>query len=192
MTYADILRPQIKNRALAYDAVLILTGSLFMGLLAQVSLPLPYTPVPVTGQTFGVLLLGALLGSTRGTLAVLAYLTEGVAGMPVFAGAAAGPAVMLGPTGGYLLGFLFAAYVIGRLAEAGWDRRIGTTFLMMSIGTGLIYLTGLLGLSRFVPASHLVETGLLPFLPGGFMKISLATIVLPAGWKLLGRDHSGK
>lgn len=190
MTYADILRPQLKSRALAYDALLVITGSLLMGLLAQVRLPLPFSPVPITGQTFGVLLLGALLGKTRGTMAVVAYLSEGMAGLPVFAGATAGPAVLLGPTGGYILGFLPAAYVVGALAQAGWDRRTGTTFLMMCIGTGLIYLTGLLGLARFVPSHLLLETGLLPFLPGGLIKIGLATLFLPAGWTLLGTHRS--
>ncbi|MEJ2050331.1 MAG: biotin transporter BioY, partial [Calditrichota bacterium] len=173
MTYADILRPQLRSRAVTYDILLIMTGSLLLGLLAQVRIPLPFTPVPVTGQTFGVLLLGTLLGRARGTLTVLAYLGEGVAGMPVFAGAAAGPAILLGPTGGYLIGFLFAAYVVGRMAEAGWDRKMGTTVLMMSIGTGIIYLVGLLGLMRFVPGNLLLETGLLPFLPGGLIKIIL-------------------
>lgn len=189
MTYADILRPQLRSRAVTYDILLIMTGSLLLGLLAQVRIPLPFTPVPVTGQTFGVLLLGALLGRARGTLTVLAYLGEGVAGMPVFAGAAAGPAILLGPTGGYLIGFLFAAYVVGRMAEAGWDRKMGTTVLMMSIGTGIIYLVGLLGLMRFVPGNLLLETGLLPFLPGGLIKIILATCLLPAGWNLLGKDQ---
>lgn len=190
MTYADILRPQMKRRALAYDALLVITGSVLMGLLAQVSLPLPFSPVPITGQTFGVLMLGALLGKKRGALAVVTYLSEGVAGLPVFAGAAAGPAVLLGPTGGYLLGFLLAAYAVGALAEAGWDRRTSTTFLMMCVGTGLIYLTGLLGLTRFVPSPLLLETGLFPFLPGGLVKIGLATLLLPAGWNLLGTRRS--
>ncbi len=185
MTYADILRPQVKTRALLYDISLIAGGSVMMALLAQVAVPLPFSPVPITGQTFGVLLLGALLGRWRGSLAMLAYITEGVSGLPVFAGAMAGPAVLLGPTGGYILGFIFAAYMIGWLAEQGWDRQMRTALAMMSIGTGIIYMFGLISLLRFVPADQVLMVGLLPFLPGGLVKIGLATLLLPSGWKAL-------
>ncbi|MBD3274481.1 MAG: biotin transporter BioY, partial [Candidatus Marinimicrobia bacterium] len=113
MTYADALRPTVKKYALLYDISLVLGGSLFIALLAQLAVHLPFSPVPITGQTLGVLLAGALLGKIRGTMTVLAYLTEGVSGLPVFAGATAGPAVLLGPTGGYLIGFIFAAYLTG-------------------------------------------------------------------------------
>ena len=144
-TVADLLRPCEKRLAGLYDVALIIGGSLLIGLCAHVKVLLPFSPVPVTGQTFAVLMLGALLGSRRGCLAVLAYITEGAAGLPVFA-AGVGTAALLGPTGGYLFGFIPAVYITGRLAEKGWDRRVGTTVLAMISGNLAIYAFGLLWL----------------------------------------------
>lgn len=190
MTYADIVRPQSKTNSIIYNISLVVGGSMLMALMAQLTIRLPFSPVPVTGQTFGVLLLGALLGSGRGSAAMIAYILEGVAGLPVFAGGLAGPAVLTGPTGGYIIGFVFAAYAVGLLAEKGWDRRMLSTITMMLLGTGMIYLAGLFWLVQFVPGGQLLNVGLFPFLPGAVIKISLATILLPAGWKLLGRQDS--
>ncbi|HKJ68388.1 MAG TPA: biotin transporter BioY [bacterium] len=187
MTYADIVRPQSKANIIIYNISLVIGGSILMALLAQLTVRLPFSPVPITGQTFGVLLLGALFGSRRGSAAMLAYILEGVAGLPVFAGGLAGPAVLAGPTGGYILGFVFAAYGVGYLAEQGWDRRMISTVAMMVMGTGIIYLGGLFWLSQFVPGEQLLNVGLFPFLPGAVIKIALAAILLPGGWKLLGR-----
>ncbi len=187
MVYADILRPTVRRSALLYDAALVLAGSLLIALSAQVAIPLPFSPVPVTGQTMAVLLVGALLGSRRGSLAVLVYIAQGLAGMPVFAGGAAGPARLLGPTGGYLVGFVLAAYLVGLLAERGWDRRVGTTAAAMALGNMVIYAVGALWLAVFVgglvPA---LTAGVLPFIPGDLVKIAAAALLLPAGWKLLG------
>jgi biotin transport system substrate-specific component len=134
-----------------------------------------------------VLLVGALLGSRRGSLAVLVYIAQGLAGLPVFAGGAAGPARLLGPTGGYLVGFVLAAYLVGLLAERGWDRRVGTTAAAMALGNVVIYAVGALWLAVFVgglvPA---LTAGVLPFIPGDLVKIAAAALLLPAGWKLLG------
>ena len=108
-TYADLIRPTDRRAALAYDTVLIACGSMLVALTAQISIPLPFSPVPVTGQTLAVLLIGALLGSRRGALSLVAYLLAGLIGLPVFASGAAGPAYIMGPTGGYLVGFIAAA-----------------------------------------------------------------------------------
>jgi len=186
MTYSDILSPQTRLYSLVYDITLILGGSLAVALLAQVAVPLPFTPVPITGQTLGVLLIGALLGRWRGTLAILAYLTEGISGLPVFAGGLAGPAVLAGPTGGYLIGFVFSAYLVGWLAEEGWDRKPVTTFIMMGTGTALILITGAIFLTLFVPGNQVISMGIIPFIPGALVKIGLAVVLLPTGWKLLG------
>ncbi|MCF7803915.1 MAG: biotin transporter BioY [Candidatus Marinimicrobia bacterium] len=191
MTYSDILRPAVKRQALVYDFSLVIGGSLLLALLAQVQVVLPFSPVPITGQTLGVLLVGALLGRWRGTMAVFAYILEGVGGLPVFAGAAAGPAVLVGPTGGYIMGFLAAAYVTGYLAERGWDRKTWSAFSMMTIGTSIIFISGVAWLVHLVPEGQLLNMGVIPFLPGALIKISLATLLLPAGWKFLGKD-SGK
>ena len=177
------LRPGV-----AREVALILGGSLFIALSAQLRFVLPFTPVPVTGQTFTVLLLGALYGSKRGAATVLTYLGLGALGLPVFAGGTFGIARLVGPTAGYLVGFLVAAYVVGLLSERGWDRKPWATAASMIIGSGLIYVAGALWLSRFVGWQAVLSTGVLPFLPGDAVKIALATILLPVGWKLIGRS----
>ncbi len=157
-----------------------------LALSAQLSVHLPIGPVPITGQTFAVLLVGALMGSVRGGLVVLLYLAEGLSGLPVFAGGGAGPAVLLGPTGGYLLGFVPAAVVVGFLAERGWDRRFSTTLAAMTIGTGAIFLCGRAWLAVLQLPGNLLAIGLLPFLPGAMLKIVAAALLLPLGWRLPG------
>src|SRR3990170_4107237 len=122
------------------DLALVIGASLFVAAAAQISVPLWFTPVPITGQTLGVLLTGAALGSRRGALALLLYLIEGAIGLPVFAGGAAGFARILGPTGGYLLALPLAAGIVGSLAERGWDRRLPLAALAMIIGNLVIYL----------------------------------------------------
>lgn len=189
MTYADVLRPSTRRYALLYDATLVIAGSLLVALLAQFAVPLPFSPVPVTGQTLAVLMVGMLLGSRRGSLALLTYLAEGAMGLPVLAGGAAGLARLTGPTGGYLIGFVAAAFLVGWLAERGWDRRPETTLLAMLLGNAVIYVCGLPWLAHFVGAERVWSLGLLPFLPGDLGKALLATALLPWGWRLL--DRSG-
>ena len=185
--YADVVRPSMGRNALLYDAGLILGGSVLVSLSAQWAIPLPFSPIPVTGQTLAVLLVGALLGARRGALCLLTYLLEGCAGIPVFAGARAGMGVLFGPTGGYLLGFVAAAWAAGWLAERGWDRRAGTAFLALALGNVAIYVFGLAWLSRFVGGGHVIGLGLLPFVSGDILKLIIGTLLLPTGWRLLGR-----
>ena len=185
VTYADILRPSEERYAGLYNAVLIVGGSLFIGLCAQVAVLVPFSPVPVTGQTFAVLMAGALLGRRRGGLCILAYIIEGAVGLPVFAMGRAGVGVLLGPTGGYLAGFVAGAYIVGLLAERGWDRRVGAAVLAMVLGNLAIYCFGLLWLSCLMGISGVLAVGLYPFLIGDALKVLLAAILLPSGWKLL-------
>jgi len=175
----------------AREVALVLGGALLIALAAQLQIPLPFSPVPVTGQTFAVLLLGALYGSKRGPAAVLAYVILGAMGLPVFAGGASGVARLIGPTAGYLVGFLAAAFVVGTLAERGWDRRAGTTAAAMLLGNLVVYVAGVMWLSRFVGWDKVLATGVLPFLPGDALKIALATLLLPAGWRLVRRSAGG-
>ena len=170
------------------EVALILGGSLLIALSARLQLILPFSPVPITGQTFAILLLGALYGSKRGLATVLTYFALGVMGLPVFAGGAFGVARLIGPTAGYLAGFLAAAFVVGLLSEKGWDRKPWTTASSMIIANVIIYMIGVLWLSRFVGWQRVLSTGFLPFLAGDALKIALATILLPAGWKLIGRS----
>jgi biotin transport system substrate-specific component len=128
-----------------------------------------------------VLAVGACLGRRRGALSVLTYLAQGIAGLPVFAGGMSGLAYLLGPTGGYLVGFVVAAYVTGMLAERGWDRRVGTAFVALLLGTLALYTIGLTWLSVFVGVKAVMPLGLYPFIPGDLVKIICATLVLPAG-----------
>ncbi len=185
LTQTDIFRPQTRAHALAYNVALVGGASIFIALMAQLTLYLPFSPVPVTGQTLAVLLVGALLGSKRGGLAALAYLAEGVGGMPVFAGGRAGAAVLFGPTGGYLIGFVLAAYLVGLPAERGWNRHVLGAMAAMLIGNITLYLTGLAWLAQFVGASNALAAGLYPFIPGDAVKILFAALLLPVGWKLL-------
>lgn len=179
----------MSRKGILYDVLLILGGSLLTALSAQIAIPLPFSPVPITGQTFAVLLVGTLLGSRRGALAMLVYLGEGLLGLPVFAGGKGGPAVFMGPTAGYLWGFVAAAFLVGSLAERGWDRRIWSAAAAMFLGNGVIYLFGLPWLSRFVPGSlsQVLTLGLYPFIPGDILKLVLAALALPSGWALLQR-----
>ena len=183
-TVVDIFRPDEEVSAILYDAIVVICGSLILGLSAQVKVYLPISPVPITGQTFAVLMLAALLGSRRGALAIIAYLIEGALGLPVFAGGV-GMAVLIGPTGGYLVGFVAAAYVVGRLAEMGWDRRVITTIAAMLAGEIVLYAFGVCWLTIMTNIRTALVIGLYPFIVGDILKIALAAAVLPAGWKLL-------
>jgi biotin transport system substrate-specific component len=171
------------------EIVLILGGSLLIALVARLQFLLPFSPVPITGQTFAVLLLGALYGGRRGPATVVTYLTLGAIGLPVFAAGAAGLTRFVGPTAGYLLGFVVAAFAVGSLCERGWDRRPWTAAASMIIGNLIIYATGILWLSGFVGWEAVLSTGVLPFLIGDALKVALATILLPTGWRIVG--HSG-
>ncbi|MSQ15355.1 MAG: biotin transporter BioY [Dehalococcoidia bacterium] len=174
------------NNAFVRDLILIIGFSWFVALCAQIKIPL--TPVPITGQTLGVLVAGAVLGSWRGGLSLIAYTLQGGFGLPFFAGGAAGFAVIAGPTGGYIVGFVFAAFMIGLLAEGGWDRSFITMAFALLLGNVIIYVFGLGGLARFVPGEKLLALGLLPFIPGDIVKLILATLVIPGAWKLTYRN----
>ena len=149
----------------------------------------PFYPVPLTMQTFAVLGIGMVYGSRLGAFTVLLYLFAGMAGMPVFAGTpekGIGLAYMMGPTGGYLLGFVLAAMLTGWLAERGWDRKISSTFFAMVAGNAVIYLFGITWLGSLVGWDKPVFAwGMVPFLAGDLFKIVLAMIVVPGAWKLL-------
>lgn len=164
------------NRSIVKHVVLIMGGSLVVALTAQLTVPL--WPVPITGQTFGVLLVGATLGSRRGMAALILYLAEGAAGLPVFAGGSFGPMALVGATGGYLWGFVLAAGLIGWLMERGWDRSVGKAALALSLGNLVIYLIGLPWLALFVGWSKLLMVGLIPFVPGDVLKLVISTLAL--------------
>ncbi|MGI5863730.1 MAG: biotin transporter BioY [Myxococcales bacterium] len=181
-TLVDALLPR---RTAMLEAGLVVFFGLVIGLSSLVAIPLPFTPVPLTLQTMTVLLAGLLLGSRLGALSVIAYIGQGLVGMPVFASGAWGLARLAGPTGGYLVGFVFAAALVGVLAERGWDRRAATTVAAMVLGNAVIYGFGVLWLASFVPPQAALLQGAVPFLAGDAMKIAAVAAALPAGWSRL-------
>ena len=165
-------------------AALAVVGSLLLAVSAKVQVP--FWPVPMTLQTFAVLVIGMAYGPRLGAATVALYLMEGAFGMPVFA-TGLGLAYMAGPTGGYLAGFLAAVVLVGFLAQRGWDRTIPATLAAMILGTAVIFACGLAWLSALIGLEAAVAAGLLPVLPGAAVKIALGAAVLPFAWKILGR-----
>ncbi len=185
-TLADL----IGGNTVVRDGLLVVGFSIFMALCARISIPLAWTPVPITGQTLGLLLTGAILGPRRGALAMLLYLAEGAAGMPVFAGGTFGVARLMGPTGGYLFSYPLVAGLVGWLAARGWDRRIPSALLMFVIGNIVVYLIGASWLNIYKATFGQISVmwaGVYPFLIGDAIKIGLAALALPGAWKLFGR-----
>ena len=181
-TVADILRPCEKRYALVYDLALIIGGSLLIAVSAQIAIGYP---VPITAQTFAVLIIAALLGARRAVACLLVYLAEGAAGLPVFAQGKAGLVTFAGPTGGYLVGFVVAAFVVGLLAEKGCDRKFWPTVLAMTIGNVIIYTFGQMWLWNLIGVRTALSLYLFPFIPGDMLKILLAAALLPSTWKVL-------
>ena len=187
-TLANEIWPDfLDDRSWARHVIFAVVGAALLTLSAKVKIP--FYPVPITMQSFVVLALGLTYGSRLGAVTILLYLAAGVLGLPVFAGTpekGIGLAYMMGPTGGYLLGFVVAAAATGYLAERGWDRKISLTFAAMLIGNIVIYLPGLIWLGNIVGWDKpVLQWGLTPFLLGDLAKIVLAMIVIPATWKLV-------
>ncbi|WP_431044456.1 biotin transporter BioY [Streptomyces sp. P1-3] len=184
---ADALFPA--RQVLARDAALVVGGAVLTGLAAQISVPVPGSPVPVTGQTFAALLVGTSLGAGRGFLSLALYTLAGMAGMPWFAEGTSGA---VAPSFGYVLGMLLAATVVGALARRGGDRGVLSTAGTMVLGSAVIYAVGVpyLAVAADLSLSAAVAAGLTPFLLGDALKAALAMGALPTAWKLLGgREH---
>ena len=194
MTTSPALRPRLltdhprRTRSAVQAAALIVLGSLLITASAKVQVPLP--PVPVTMQSLVVLLVGMAYGARLGAATVLAYLAQGLAGLPVFAGPMAGPAYMAGPTGGYLLGFLPAAACAGWLAERGWGRGPARAAAVMCLGHALILAPGVAWLATLLGGAKAVAAGLTPFLAGTLVKSALGTALVTVARPLLGRRAS--
>jgi biotin transport system substrate-specific component len=198
-----IPRPRQRGAGLALDSALVIGGSLVVAGLAQVAIALPFTPVPVTGQTLGVLLVGTGLGWLRGGLAVGLYLGEIAVGLPFAAEGEAGldRLAPVTPSGGYLWGFLVASVLMGSLASRGWDRSVGSSLGIMLLGSIAIYLIGLpwlhasptfeAFLGHAPSVQETLEAGLYPFVIGDILKLLLAGGLLPAAWRVLPRDEEG-
>jgi biotin transport system substrate-specific component len=180
---------RVVTRSVATDFALVLSGAVLTALAAQIAIPM--WPVPITGQTFAVLLVGAVLGASRGALSMITYFSLGAAGLPVFTGAVSG--ITFGTTFGYLVGFIAAAAVVGALAERKWHLKASGVLASFVIGNAVIYLFGLPWLAFALAnldlannASAVLTAGLLPFLVGDALKMALAAAALPLAWKYLG------
>jgi biotin transport system substrate-specific component len=195
------LADRIFSRGLVTDIILVAAGTALTSVLAQIAIPL--WPVPITGQTFAVLFVGATLGATRAVLSMALYLAIGLLGLPVFAPQANGShitglAALLGPTGGYLVGFILAAAFVGWLAQREWDRKWLRTLLAFLSGTVVIYAIGLpwlyIALTNLHVPNALQATltgGLYPFLVGDTLKAIFAAVLLPIVWRLVGPKTKG-
>ena len=199
-TLAAALWAPAQVSPLLRGAMLALAGSLFVALCAQITVPL--WPVPVTGQTFAVLSVGLVCGWRVGGAALLLYLIEGALGLPFFAGGKGGWTAVVGPSGGYIWGFVLAAALVGYLAERGWDRNVGRTAVALFLGNVVLYVPGLIWLALFYAGpgqdyiaatgantawGASINAGLLPFLLGDALKLALASTLVPAIWTLLHR-----
>lgn len=183
----------VHRSSLAIDAALVLTGALLVALLAQVEIPLPI--VPITGQTLGVLVVGAALGARRGAAALTAYLLAGLAGAPVFAGFTGTLAAVATPSFGFILGFIPAAFLAGRFAERAWDRRPYLAMLGFVAASVVPFLVGVpymayilnvvMGAGMDLPA--ILSAGVTPFIAGGLVKAAIAAVVIPVAWRAVRR-----
>ena len=170
---------------LVRDIALVVGAAAFVGITAQIAIPLPFTPVPITLQTFAVLLSGAALGPMRAAAGMLLYLGVGAAGVPWFSQQNSGWAF---PTFGYIIGFVLAAILVGALARRGLDRSVPGTIGLMALGNLVIYAVGVpyLALALGRPLGEAIGLGMTPFLVGDGLKILLAAGLLPAAWRLAG------
>lgn len=189
MTSQSAIHPTLsselwKSNSFQRNLVLVFVGVVLLTISAKAKIP--FYPVPVTMQTFVVLCLGLVYGPALAIGSVLSYLLVGALGMPVFANPGAGIGYLVGPTGGFLIGFVIAAGITGRLAEMGWDRTWYTTFLAMLIGNIAIYIPGILWLGSFIGwEKPVLSIGLYPFVLGDLAKIVLAMVAIPAAWKAI-------
>jgi len=181
---SEPLADALWSGGLLRNVLLALAGTVALAISAKVQVP--FYPVPMTMQTFVVLVIGMAYGWRLGGATVLLYLAQGAAGLPVFA-SGGGLAYFAGPTGGYLVGHAIAAFAVGGLAQRGWDRRVTTTLLAMVIGTAIIFACGVAWLASLAGLEVAITSGVLPFLWGDAFKIALAAAVLPLAWRLAGR-----
>jgi biotin transport system substrate-specific component len=196
---ADVIaRPSSRARAFAVDAALVLAGVAVVALLAQVEIPL--WPVPITGQTLGVIIVGASLGAWRGAAALTTYMVLGLAGLPIFAGLTGSLLAVAKPSFGFVIGFIFSAFVAGWFAERAWDRRPALAFLGFAAASvvpflfGIPYLAFVLNVSLGLELTfvEILQAGLFPFILGGLIKAALAALIIPGAWALVRKVDASK
>ncbi|HEY4584746.1 MAG TPA: biotin transporter BioY [Acidimicrobiia bacterium] len=189
MTTAAVISQRVLPRSRVTSVLLVVGAAALTALAAQWEIPLPFTPVPITGQTFAVLLTGAALGMTLGAAGQLLYVAAGALGLPIYAGGAAGwEEAQTGGTSGYLIGFIVAAAVVGYMAERRQDRTFPTMFTAFVLGSFIIYFFGVIGLMLTfdMTANEAIVVGVVPFVVGDLIKAAWAGLLLPGAWRLIG------
>ena len=161
---------------------LIVSGTVFIALMANIKIVLPFTPVPITGGTFAIMLVGLTYGKKLAPATLLAYIIAGSAGLPVFAGFKGGLTVF-SPSGGYIIGYFFAALICGYFADRGWTESYLKTVIVLLLANIVLYTFGLFQLSFFIGDKNVFMAGLYPFIPGDIIKMALVTLILPTIWK---------
>ena len=185
---SNIVKIESKEKEILKNVLLVLGGVAFLSLMAQIMIPLPYTPVPITLGTFGVTLMALLYGRKLGTATILSYVVAGSLGAPIFAGGKAGS--LFSPTGGYILGYIVATIILGYLSDKGVTKSYVKTFFSLLLSSAIILTLGSIVLSLFVPGKNAFMVGVLPFLPGDAIKSTTITLLLPTLWKVIGKDKN--
>jgi biotin transport system substrate-specific component len=185
-----VLATRILPRSRAASVAAIVGFAAFTAVAAQVSFRIPPIEVPFTGSTLAVLLTGGVLGSRRGAASMILYVLAGAIGLPVYAEQSSGFDTFVGATGGYLVGFIVAAYVVGKFAELRWDRKVPQSVVGFVLGSAIIYLFGVLGLMINVDMdlAGAIANGVVPFLVWDAIKAAAAGLLMPAAWKLTGEE----
>ena len=185
---SNIVKIESKEKEILRNVLLVLGGVAFLSLMAQVMIPLPYTPVPITLGTFGVTLMALLYGRKLGTATILSYVVAGSLGAPIFAGAKAGS--LFSPTGGYILGYIVSTILLGYLADKGVTKSYVKTILSLMLSSTIILTLGALQLSLFLPGKNAFMVGVLPFLPGDALKSTAVTLLVPTLWKFIPKNNN--
>lgn len=181
----NIVKTENKNFNILQTIFLILSGTIFLSLMAQLKIVLPFTPIPITGGTFAVLLLGLSYGKKLAPATLLTYIAAGTLGLPVFANFKSGS--LFSASGGYIIGYLVAAIICGYFADKGWTKSYIKTIFVLILATIAIYVFGLIQLSIFVPNKNVFVIGLYPFIPGDIIKMLAVTLLLPTTWKFINK-----
>ena len=179
----DTVKIKTKENEFLKSIFLVLSGVIFLSIISQLIIPLYFTPVPISLGSFGVILIALLYGRKLGTATVLSYVVAGSLGAPVFAGFKTGS--LFSPTGGYILGYIAAALILGFLSDKGIAKSYVKTFLSLLLASAVILVLGALVLILFVPSKNIFMIGVLPFIPGDMLKIVAATLLFPRLWKFI-------
>ena len=185
---SNIVNFETKEKETLKNILLVLGGVAFLSLMSQVTIPLPFTPVPISLGTFGVTLMALLYGRKLGTATILSYVAAGSLGAPIFAGFKSGS--LFSPTGGYILGYIVATIILGYLSDKGVTKSYVKTFFSLLLSSAIILTLGSIVLSIFVPGKNVFMVGVLPFLPGDAIKSTTITLLLPTLWKVIGKDKN--